>query len=147
MIAAAAAVILVACAWTLTASYARNQGIRYAAGDLVCFFDDDDDMFPTYLERFARVFQDHPNVKMVRCGMIVSNGQVNFSYATPECCLRKQFTSPTWLNNGPCHDQYYFRQIISQHRWSEEKGDIIVIPEALCRANTDPSGGLRSGKY
>ena len=129
------------------ASYARNQGIRYAAGDLVCFFDDDDDMFPAYLERFARVFQDYPHVKMVRCGMIVSNGQVNFSYATPECCLRKQFASPTWLNNGPGHDQYYFRQIISRYRWSEEKGDIIVIPVALCRANTNPSGGLRSGKY
>jgi len=26
-------------------------------------------------------------------------------------------------------------------------GDIVVIPTALCRANTDPRGGLRSGRY
>jgi glycosyltransferase involved in cell wall biosynthesis len=54
-----------------SASYARNQGLQYATGDLVCFFDDDDDMFPTYLERFAAAFQTNRDAKMARCGMIV----------------------------------------------------------------------------
>jgi ubiquinone/menaquinone biosynthesis C-methylase UbiE len=129
------------------ASYARNQGVQYATGNLVCFFDDDDDMFPGYLERFAHAFQQNPDAKMVRCGMLVSNDQINFSYATPECCLRREFATPTWRNSGQLQDQHYFKQIISRNRWSEKKGDIIVIDEALCRANNNPYGGLRSGKY
>lgn len=131
----------------VSASYARNQGLKYATGNLVCFFDDDDDMFPGYLKCFAHAFQENPDAKMVRCGMIVSNGKVNFSYATPECCLRREFATPNWPNKGPAQDQFYFKQIISRNRWSEKKGDIIVINEALCRANREPYGGLRSGKF
>ncbi len=130
----------------LGASYARNQGLRYADGDLVCFFDDDDDMFPEYLESFAEAFSKHPHAKMIRCGMIVSDKRINFTYATPECCLRRDFATPTWPSLGPAHDQYYFRKIIDAHGWSELKGDIVTIREALCRANSDSKGGLRSGR-
>ncbi|HZI48954.1 MAG TPA: glycosyltransferase family 2 protein, partial [Pyrinomonadaceae bacterium] len=131
--------------WT-SASYARNQGLSYATGDLVCFFDDDDDMFPEYLEKFVNVFATNPQVKMVRCGMIVSAGQTNFSYATPECCLRREFATPTWASHTSSHDQLYFRNIIATCGWSESNGDIINLPEPLCRANCDPHGGLRSGR-
>jgi SAM-dependent methyltransferase len=130
-----------------SASYARNQGIRYATGDLVCFFDDDDDMFPTYLQRFEAAFREHPGAKLVRCGMLVSDGQVNFTYATPECCLRRAFATPTWSNCGIAHDQVYFQSIIATHGWTEQRGDIVDIPEALCRANADPRGGARSGGF
>jgi hypothetical protein len=130
-----------------SASYARNQGLHYVTGDLVCFFDDDDDMFPDYLADFAAAFQAHPGAKMVRCGMIVSNGQTNYSYATPECCLRARFAAPIWSNHGPGQDQRYFRQIIATEGWREECGEIVVVRRALCRANTDPRGGLRSGGY
>jgi len=130
-----------------SASYARNQGLKYAQGELVCFFDDDDDMFPYYLERFVAAFAGNPKAKMARCGMIVSGGKINYSYATPECCLRRACATPTWTTEGPGQDQKYFQRIVRQNGWDEKRGDIVVIREALCRANTHPVGGLRSGKY
>lgn len=129
-----------------SASYARNKGLQYATGDLVCFFDDDDDMFPSYLDRLAGAFHTHPDAKMVRCGMYVSDGTVNYTYATPEVCLRRPFATASWKGGKPGQDQRYFRQIVTRNRWSEQEGDIVVIEEPLCRANADPQGGLRSGK-
>jgi glycosyltransferase involved in cell wall biosynthesis/SAM-dependent methyltransferase len=130
-----------------SASYARNRGLEYVTGDLVCFFDDDDDMFPNYLECFVETFRDNPSASMVRCGMVVSNLKIDHSYATPECCLRKAFALPIWQNSGSSQDQQYFSKIVAANGWSEEKGDIVTIREALCRANADPRGGLRSGRY
>jgi len=130
-----------------SASYARNQGLSHATGDLICFFDDDDEMFPRYLELFAAAFLQHPRAKMVRCGMVVSNGRINYSFATPECCLRRDYATPTWDNTGPAQDQRYFRRIARRNRWSATRGDIVVVREALCRATTDPEGGLRAGTY
>lgn len=132
---------------TPSASYARNKGLLYATGDLVCFFDDDDEMFPNYLEKFVAAFEANPAAKMVRCGMIVSADQTNFSYATPECWLRREFATPSWSNNGPAQDQRYFRNIVKDRGWSTSAGDIVVLNEALCKANCDPKGGLRSGRY
>jgi glycosyltransferase involved in cell wall biosynthesis len=129
-----------------SASYARNQGVSYARGELVCFFDDDDYMFPNYLETFVRAFAEKPSVKMVRCGMVVTAGRINFSYATPECCLRREFVTPTWSNSGPAQDQLYFKNIISTRGWSEANGDILTLTEALCHAHCNPRGGLRSGR-
>jgi len=130
-----------------SASFARNQGIQYATGDLICFFDDDDDMYASYLERFASTFKKNSNVKMVRCGMSLSKSRKNYSYATPECCLRRKFATPTWDNKGPAQDQRYFRNIVKINGWSLENGDIIILREILCRANRNPRGGLRSGKF
>jgi glycosyltransferase involved in cell wall biosynthesis len=129
-----------------SASYARNQGMRHTRGELICFFDDDDDMFPQYLERFVETFRAHPQAKMVRCGMVVSDGTVNFTYATPECCLRREFATATWPSMAS-QDQAYFGAIVASQGWSEAAGDIVVISEALCRANADPRGGLRAGRY
>jgi len=129
-----------------SASYARNRGLTYASGELVCFFDDDDNMFPSYLERFVRAFASNPTVKMVCCGMIVSGGRTNFSYATPECCLRREFATPSWGAIGLNHDQLYFKSIIKSRGWTVSGGDIITLREALCLANCDPRGGLRSGR-
>lgn len=130
----------------VSASYARNKGLSYATGDLVCFFDDDDTMFSSYLQMFVNAFAANPAVKMVRCGMIVSGGRTNFSYATPECCLRREIATPTWTNLNTSHDQLYFKSIVEAQGWSEAQGDIITVREALCQANWDPVGGLRSGR-
>ena len=128
-----------------SASYARNHGLQHATGDLVCFFDDDDDMFPAYLERFASVFQTNPRARMVRCGMQVPGGRIDYSHATPEVCLRREAATPTWNNRNFSHDQHYFSAIVAANRWSEEKSEIVIIREPLCRSYGDPCGGLRGG--
>jgi glycosyltransferase involved in cell wall biosynthesis len=128
-----------------SASYARNEGLRYVTGDLVCFFDDDDDMFPTYLERMVRAFQEHPDAGMVRCGRYRNDGKVDFELSTPVCCLRREQATPTW--QAVSHqDQQYYQEIVEANGWSEEHGDIVVIPEVLVRARCSPRGGLRGGR-
>ena len=129
-----------------SASYARNQGLRYATGDLVCFFDDDDEMFPDYLQRFVDVFTSRSEAKMARCGMWISEGTINRSYATPECCLRREFATPSWADRNTSHDQLYFKSIAAANGWSEARGEIVSLEDALCRAHTDPRGGLRAGR-
>jgi glycosyltransferase involved in cell wall biosynthesis len=128
-----------------SASYARNEGLRYVTGDLVCFFDDDDDMFPTYLERIVRAFEEHPDARMVHCGMYRGDGQINFTYATPVCCLRREYATPTWQAVGR-QDLQYYQGIVEANGWSEEQGDIVLVPEILVRARSDPRGGLRGGR-
>ncbi len=130
-----------------SSSHARNQGVRVATGDLICFFDDDDEMFPHYLERFVAAFERNPCAKMVRAGMIVGDGTVNYSFATPEVCLRRELATPTWDPRGGAQDQRYFRRILEDNNLSEEDGSIAVVREALSRAITDPVGGLRSGNF
>ncbi|MBF8296091.1 MAG: glycosyltransferase [Bacteroidetes bacterium] len=127
-----------------SASLARNKGLELATGDLICYFDDDDDMFPTYLARFVDTFEGHAGAKMVRCGMEAS-GRPNFTFATPECCLRRNYATPTWEDGGSAQDQRYFTRIVRSNGWTEAGGDIVVLQEVLCRANADRQGGLRSG--
>ena len=129
-----------------SASYARNHGLNYTTGDLICFFDDDDDMFPDYLESFAAAFEQNPEAKLIRGGMEVDSGQIDYSYATPECCLRRSYASPTWQSDGPEQDQNYYKRIVAQNHWTIDKGDIIMIRKPLCRANENRRGGLRAGR-
>jgi glycosyltransferase involved in cell wall biosynthesis len=126
------------------AAYARNCGVKRAAGDFVCFFDDDDVMYRLYLERLVSTFLRHPDAEMVRCGMRKPDGWDNFTYATPECCLRRRYATPTWI---PEHgqDQTYFKTIARNNDWSVENGKIVVLGEVLCSAGFDLRGGLRRG--
>jgi Glycosyl transferase family 2/N-terminal domain of galactosyltransferase len=128
-----------------SAAYARNSGVKRATGDFVCFFDDDDFMFPSYLEHFVSAFLANPNTAMVRCGMRKPDGWDNFTYATPECCLRHRFATPTWVPQHG-HDQIYFKTIAEKNGWSVENGQIRVIGEVLCAAGFDSRGGLRRGE-
>ncbi|MEO8130491.1 MAG: glycosyltransferase, partial [Bryobacteraceae bacterium] len=130
-----------------SSSHARNQGVRHATGDFICFFDDDDEMFPDYVEAYVDAFERDPGLKMVRGGMLVSDGSTNFSYATPECCLRRELATPTWDGGGGAQDQRYFSRIVVENDLALENGSVIIIPRALCRANSDPHGGLRNGDF
>jgi len=47
----------------------EKSGPSHASGDGVCYFDVDDEMFPTYLERFATAFHANPQARMVRWGV------------------------------------------------------------------------------
>src|SRR5215510_4396997 len=129
------------------ACYARNQAIPRATGDLICFFDDDDEMFPDYLQTFAEVFETNAKVKMVRAGMVLSNGNIDYSRGTPLVCLRREFATPTWVGDRYDADQEYGRTIETDNRWTEKKGDIISLKTVICRANLNSRGGMREGRY
>jgi glycosyltransferase involved in cell wall biosynthesis len=127
-----------------SASYARNQGLQYATGNLICFFDDDDEMFPGYLARFAAAFRDHPAAGMVTCGIIRPDGSPGFTLSTPGCCLRRESATADWIPDHG-HDKVYFRRIAERNNWTVSNGGIVELDEVLCRAWADPSGGLRRG--
>jgi glycosyltransferase involved in cell wall biosynthesis len=125
------------------AAYARNQAIPHATGDLVGFFDDDDEMYPEYLESFVAVFHENPAVQMVKCYMI-HRGILNVTYGTPTVLLRRRYVTPTWEPRWRQDHQYYLT-IIDANGFSEENGSLHVLALPLCRANNDPRGGLRDG--
>jgi glycosyltransferase involved in cell wall biosynthesis len=127
-----------------SASHARNHGLQYATGDLICFFDDDDEMFPGYLARFADAFRDHPTAGMVTCGIIRPDGSPGFTLSTPGCCLRRESATADWIADHG-HDKVYFRRIAERNNWTVANGGIVELDEVLCRAWADPSGGLRRG--
>lgn len=130
-----------------SASYARNRGLGHAAGDLVCFFDDDDEMYPTYLRTFADAFQAHPRARLVRCGMLVAGFDViDRGFSTPSSCLRREHATPTW-EPGKNHDRLYFKAVVAANGWSEETGEIVVLPDVTCASLRSPSGGLRDGDF
>ena len=128
-----------------SASYARNHGLGAARGELVCFFDDDDEMCPDYLATFIETFRADARARLVRVGMRATNGRADYSYATPECCLRRVDASPTWADEDYEQDQHYFERIVSARGWTAERGEIVTVRKVLCQAHTDPAGGLRAG--
>jgi hypothetical protein len=124
------------------ACYARNEGVKLATGDLVCYFDDDDEMLPNYLSKMSAPFCN-PEVQVVRCGMQLTLGACDFSYSTQEAWLRRQYATPTWAKGTPVHDQIYYTRIIDKNRWARE--NIVQLGEVLVKAYSDPKGGLREG--
>lgn len=46
---------------------ARNTGIAAAKGELILPLDSDDKIYPTYLEKAVRVFQEDPSIGIVYC--------------------------------------------------------------------------------
>ncbi len=132
------------CSEKPSASYARNRGLQYATGDLVCFFDDDDEMFPGYLARFAAAFREHPDAGMVTCGIMRPDGRPGFTLSTPGCCLRRESATADWIPDHG-HDKVYFRRIADRNKWTVSNGGIVELDQVLCRAFADPSGGLRRG--
>ena len=126
------------------ACYARNMGVRHVTGDLVNFFDDDDEMLPGYLEKMVAPFSD-PEIQVVRCGMLCAFGACDFSYSTQEAWLRRAYATPTWEKGSKVHDQIYYRSMIKRNGWKRE--NIIQLGEVLVRAYTEPSGGIRAGGF
>jgi len=79
---------------------------------------------------------------MARCGMLtgLEGTETNFSFATPEVVTRSAYVTPTW-DNGDCHDQRYFQNIIAANQWAN--GQIVLVGDVLVKATTNPVGGLR----
>jgi hypothetical protein len=123
------------------ACYSRNEGVKLATGDLICYFDDDDEMKEGFLRKMVAPFCD-PEVQIVRCGMKLVEGGCDFSYSTQEAWLRREFATPTWVKGTSFHDQIYFRNIIEKNQWTRR--NIIQLGEVLVTAHTEPIGGRRS---
>jgi glycosyltransferase involved in cell wall biosynthesis len=126
-----------------SATYARNQALPHARGDLVGFFDDDDALEPDYLESFVQVFESRPKVQLVKC-LMIRRGIVNETYGTPTVLLRRQHATPTWQPMWR-QDRVYYAEIIARNGFSEEDGTLVVLPRVLCHSGVDPRGGLREG--
>jgi len=125
-----------------SAAYARNQGLRYAQGDIVCFFDDDDFMGEGYLSSIVAAFRSKPGIKMVTVEMDANAGKPNLRYATPCCAMKREFATPSWTNSGQLQDQKYFKGIIRNNRWQLGK-EIQHIGRILAFVGHSSSGGLR----
>jgi hypothetical protein len=121
--------------------YSRNEGVKLATGDLVCNFDDDDEMLPGYLRKMVAPFSN-PDVQVVRCGMLLTLGACDFSYSTQEAWLRRQYATPTWVKGTPFHDQLYYYSVIDKNRWTRK--NIVQLGEVLVKAYSEPIGGRRS---
>jgi glycosyltransferase involved in cell wall biosynthesis len=126
-----------------SAAYARNVALPLATGELVCFLDDDDAMERDYLETFAGVMAERPEVKMSKC-LMYRRGVVNDTYGTPTVMLRRSLATATW---EPIirQDRNYYAAIIARHQLSEEAGSLMLISRVLVTSGVDPIGGLRSG--
>lgn len=128
-----------------SASYARNQGLRYVKGDLVVFFDDDDIMLPDYLERVSTTFKAHPRAKMVHVWIDANHKRDRLRWATPCGIIRRGYATPTWKNESYLQDQNYYKRLICQNRW-QVGSDIIYLDRILACVGHSHKGGLRDAK-
>jgi len=121
------------------ASYARNKGLEYATGDLVCFMDDDDIMLPEYLEKMVAPFRD-VEVKCVSCNILLVENEIppHKHFCTPTILMRREYATPTWGKDG-AHDKHYFNSIIGKL----PKEYYVEIDDVLIHAYTESVGGLR----
>lgn len=51
-------------------NYARNLGIKSATGKYVAFLDDDDEWFPTKIEKQMKIFEQNKDIGVVGCGRV-----------------------------------------------------------------------------
>jgi len=121
---------------------ARNYGIPFATKDLLCFFDDDDYMLPTYMERFAEAFGD-PKVMIARCKMRLGLAD-RVDLATPQLVVRREFANAKW-EPGLClyNDKMYWGSILEENGWTTEGPEFKEIDEMLVQAMPNPKGGYR----
>jgi glycosyltransferase involved in cell wall biosynthesis len=128
-----------------SASYARNQGLRYVTGDAVCYLDDDDMMTPQALMIFDHHLRNDPKAKLVRAGCVLADGVVTYDLSTQVCAIRREYATATWDDKDAIQDQRYWWSIIHGHRWTEEAGDIVASKLVVAVLFTDQRGGLRAG--
>jgi glycosyltransferase involved in cell wall biosynthesis len=122
------------------ASHAKNFGITLATKELLCFFDDDDNMLPMYMQRFEEAFSD-PVVQMARC-LMLRRGQAALSLGTPQVVTRTRHARPTWTAH-PRQDHIYFTEIMDEHKWTPASPEFRLVNEVLVQVRFDVPGGLR----
>ena len=72
-------------------SAARNQGLKLANGELVCFIDSDDSVKSDYLEKLAAPFFEDSNIDITVCGYQekFENSEINHVLKTQKITGRK----------------------------------------------------------
>lgn len=81
-----------------SAAAARNTGIRAAAGELVCFLDDDDEYVPEFLEKVTSAFsQAGPDVGFCWCGIEIVRDAPNGEVVTKQQVWQPGRESKRWF--------------------------------------------------
>lgn len=85
-------------------SYARNRGIEAATGDYIGFFDGDDVMIPTKIEKQVKYLDENPDV------ILVSGG---YAYMDREGNVSDEIVVPQYLRDEEIKAQMLFRNCIA----------------------------------
>lgn len=100
-------------------SAARNNGIKRAKGDYICFLDSDDLYYPTHIEKFEKLINDNNNQQAIYvCGVsfesydpapqkyIEQKSNLDFvlinPIGTPRTCLSKEILKKHQFNPSIC---------------------------------------------
>jgi glycosyltransferase involved in cell wall biosynthesis len=97
-----------------------NEGVRQARGSLLARMDADDLCFPRRLESQVRFLQQHPEVDLVGCGVVVfrdqDEGTIGLlqSPATHEALIRRPWNNiplphPSWMGRRTWFERYPYR--------------------------------------
>ena len=68
---------------------ARNNGLKAASGEFVCFMDHDDYWFPEKISRQIRAFSEHPEAGAIYTSFIVWNADKQGVFPAPESFRRE----------------------------------------------------------
>jgi glycosyltransferase involved in cell wall biosynthesis len=83
---------------------ARNEGIKHASGDVICFLDADDGYHPEYLSTVVQMATAHSGMSFFACGYKLVNTSTveNFTWSLDHCgdfkLIRDFFSA--WRMNG-----------------------------------------------
>jgi glycosyltransferase involved in cell wall biosynthesis len=105
-------------------SAARNNGIRRATGEFICFFDSDDKFLPGKIVRQLSIFQSRPDVGLVHTGINVvhKNGDHWYTITPPIYHTREaQIVRLLEANYIACPTVMIRRELLSQVGLFNEK--------------------------
>lgn len=101
-------------------SAAANRGLDEASGDLLCFFDDDDELFPLHAQTLIDLLRKHPTA----AGAYAAAYRTPIRDGTPDYPGETVFLAPTvgsyplmWLNLFPIQAVVFRRSAVQWNRF------------------------------